>query len=105
MRFWEILTIRIVAYIVLALLLCGFYAIAHAQSRTVCQNQGTQVVCTTTPTVQVPSGPGFDPSVIGSIGNIQLSPEEIRYLRIRQCIRQSQQWGLNENEIRARCLR
>lgn len=98
--------LRLVAYICLALICLGGWRLANAQSRTVCQQQGTQVVCTTVPQVQVPVNPGFDSSVIGGIGNSnQLSPEVINYLWIKKCIKLGVKEGLTDDEIRARCFR
>jgi hypothetical protein len=103
---WELLIVRIISYIIFMAILFGAWRIVNAQERIVCQGQGGQTVCRVVPDVQVPSGPAFDSSVIGRIPDgVGLSPEAIRYLMIRKCIKQSQEWGLNDNEIRARCFR
>lgn len=106
MRYWEILFIRIIAYVLFALLVFGGWRIVNAQTAFTCRGVGTQVVCTPNPTVPSNSSPGFDPSVIGHVADgAQLSPEALRYLRMRACIKNGVKAGLSDDEIRARCFR
>ena len=102
---WELVIVRIVAYVFFTLLFVAAWRIVNAQSQTSCRAVGQTIVCQTVPTPGSPQQP-LDPSVIGHIPDSVIPSSELIYLQaLQRCIQARIREGLPYLEARQRCLR